>query len=122
MSVPPVPTKGLPEPSRAAPIASIALRSSAIALEVVARRHRLVLEGQVDDAVGRLGGRAQAVEVVQVAAPDLGARGLEGGGGAVGAGQADHLVAVSEQLGDERGADVPGRAGDEYTHGMTPLE
>ncbi len=79
-----------------------------------------MLEGQVNDAVGRLGGRAQAVEVVQVTAPDLGPGGLKGGGGAVRAGKADHLVAVFEQLGDERRADVPGRAGDEYTHGMTP--
>ena len=92
MSVPPVPTNGLPEPSRAAPIASIASRSSAIASEV-SPRHRLVLEGQVDDAVG-LGGRlVQAVEVVEVAAADLGAGGLERGGRAVGAGQADDLVA-----------------------------
>ena len=39
----------------------------------VARPHQVVLEREVDDAVGRLGGRPQPVEIVQVAAPDLGA-------------------------------------------------
>ena len=79
-----------------------------------------MLEGQVDDAVGGRRSGVQAVEVVQVAAPGLGARGLEGGDGPVRAGEAHHLVPVAEQLGDECGADVPGRAGDEYTHGWKP--
>ena len=79
-----------------------------------------MLEGQVNDAVGGRRCGAKAVEVVQVAAVSLGARGLQGGGLAIGAGQADHLMAVAEQLGYERGADVTGSPGDEYTHGMPP--
>ena len=44
---------------------------------IVADLHRLVLEGQMDDAVGRRDRLPEAVEIVQVAAPDLGAQRLE---------------------------------------------
>ena len=70
----------------------------------------------MDDAVGRRGARAQAVEVVEVAALDLGAGGLDGGGRRVRAGEADDLVARSDELGDDGRADETGCAGDENTH------
>ena len=51
------------------------------------------MNAQWIDAVGRGGAAAQAVEVVEVAAVDLGAGGRERRGGRVGAGEADDLVA-----------------------------
>ena len=120
MSVPEVLTNGLPEPSSAAPIVWMAPRSAADRAREVARAHRLVLEGQVDDAVGLGGCLAQAVEVVQVAAADLGAGRRERGRRAVGTGQADDLMPGPQQLGDDRGADVSGRTGDEDAHGEPP--
>src|SRR5204863_5153907 len=82
---------------------------------------RLVLEGQVDDAIGRGGCPPQAVEVVQIAALHLGAGGGQCGGGAVGTGQADDLMPGREQFGDDGGTDVSGRAGDENTHEKPPM-
>ena len=76
-----------------------------------------MLEGEVDDAVGRPGSLAQPVEIVQVAAPHLGACGLECRRGAVGTRQPDDLVPGLEQFGHERRTDVPGRASHENTHG-----
>ena len=49
---------------------------------------------------------AQRVEVVEVAAENLGAHRGDGLGGGVGAGQADDLMAVAEELGDDGGGDV----------------
>jgi hypothetical protein len=63
---------------------------------------------------------ADGGQAVEVAAHDLGARGLQGGGGAVGAGEARDLVARAEQLGGDGGADVTGRTGDENAHGGSP--
>ncbi len=65
-----------------------------------------MLEGQVDDAVGLGGGGRQTVEVVEIAAAHLGAERRHGLGGGLRAGQADDLVAVVEQLGDDGGGDV----------------
>jgi hypothetical protein len=50
----------------------------------------------MDYAVGGRRGGRKAVEVVEVAAVGGGAFGLESGGGLVGAGQADDLVAVGD--------------------------
>ena len=72
--------------------------------EVAAEGH-LVLEGQVDHPVGvgrRLG---QAVGVVEVAPLDDGAGRFQPLGRCLGAGQADHLVAGTEQLGHDGRAD-----------------
>ena len=68
-----------------------------------------MLEGEVDDAVGRGGGGAQALEVVEAAAVDLGAGRGDGVGRGVGAGEPDDLVARVEELGDDGGADPAGR-------------
>ena len=64
MSVPEVLDQRLAGPSSAA-IASMARRSAATAAVEVAGPHHVVLEGEVDDAVGRGGGPAQPVEIVQ---------------------------------------------------------
>ncbi len=86
----------------------------------VATLHQVVLESQVDDAVGLGRGLLQPVKVVERPSPHLGADRLELRGGVLGAGEADDLVARLEQLGDGWGADVAGRAGDEYAHGEPP--
>jgi hypothetical protein len=86
---------------------------------VVARPHQVVLEGEVDDAVGRSGGLAQPVEIVQVAAPDLSAGGLERPGRAVGARQPHDLMPGLQQLGHDGRADVPGCAGHENARGKS---
>ena len=52
----------------------------------------VVDERGVDDAVRAGGAGAQAVEVLEIAAMDLGAGGRERRGGLVGAGEADDLV------------------------------
>ncbi|GAA3161301.1 hypothetical protein GCM10020001_102000 [Nonomuraea salmonea] len=80
----------------------------------------VVLVGQVDDGLGRLGAGAQAVEVVEVAAVDVGALGLQRGGGGVGPGQAGDLVPGGEQVVDDGRADPAGGSGDENVHGCTP--
>ncbi len=86
----------------------------------LAGRHQLVLEGEVDDAVGVGGRLLEAVEIVEVAAPHLGAGRLDLGGRLVGAGEPDDFVARLEQIGGDGAADVAGRAGDEYAHGKPP--
>ncbi len=79
----------------------------------------VVAEGEVDDAVGLLGARPQDVDVLDVAAQDLGAgRGHPVGGG-VRAGEADNLVAVGEEFGNDGRSDPTRCAGDEYTHDQT---
>jgi hypothetical protein len=65
-----------------------------------------VLEGEMDDAVGLSGSGRQTVEVVEIAAADLGAHGGNGLGRSVGAGEADDLVAVVEKFGDHGGGDM----------------
>ncbi len=83
---------------------------------------QLVLEGEMDHAIclGRRG--AEAVEVVERAAPDLDASGRQRGGGRVGPREADDGVAGGKEIGDDGGADVAGGAGDEETHGGLPFD
>ena len=88
----------------------------------VAAESDLVLEGQVDHAVGVGGRLGQAVGVVEVAPLDSGAGGFQLLRRCVGAGQADHLVAGAEQFGDDGRADPTRCAGDEDSHGGTSGE
>jgi len=73
-----------------------------------------VVEGEVDDRVRAGRGLAQAVEVTRIAATDLGAEGLHGGGG-LGPGEARDLVSGLYKFGDDGRADVAAGAGDENT-------
>jgi hypothetical protein len=56
----------------------------------------VVAEGEVDDAVGLLGAGPQDVDVLDVAAQDLGAGRGDLLGGGVRAGQAEDLVSLGE--------------------------
>ena len=80
----------------------------------------VVLVGEVDDRLGRLGAGAQRVEVVQVAAADACPLGLQRGGRGVRAGQAGDRVALGQQLVHHGRADPAGRPGDEYVHVVLP--
>jgi hypothetical protein len=60
----------------------------------------------VDDPVGLRGGLPETVEVVEIAAANLGTKGRDGLSRCVGAGEPDDLMAVVEKLGDDGGADV----------------
>jgi hypothetical protein len=60
----------------------------------------------MDDAVGLSGSGRQTVEVVEIAAEDLGADGGHGLGRRVGAGEPDDLVAVVEKFGDDGSGDM----------------
>jgi hypothetical protein len=78
---------------------------------------QVVPVGEVDDAIGRGQGFEQPVEVVEGAAVGLGSEGRQRGGGTVGAGEADHLVAGVEQLANDGRSDETGGTGDEDAHG-----
>ena len=80
----------------------------------------LVLEGEVDHAVGLVGRLGQDVGVVEVAALDRGAGSVEFLGGRIRAGQAHDVVAGLEEFGDDGGADPARRSGDEDLHGVPP--
>lgn len=75
-----------------------------------------MLVGEVEDGVSGRRALPDAVEVVEVAAADLGTLRVEGCGRGVGAGEPDHLVAGGEQLVDRGRTDPPGCSGDEDAH------
>jgi hypothetical protein len=75
-----------------------------------------VVEGQVDDAVGRGGAGAQAGEVVEGAAVHFGAGRRQCCGGRVRAGKADDLMPGVEEFADNRRSDVSRGAGHKDTH------
>ena len=83
----------------------------------VAGEGDVVLEREVDDAVGGGGGLAQGAEVVERPPVDPGPRGPQGLGRGIGTGEPGDLVAGRGQLGDEPAADPARRSGDENAHG-----
>ena len=85
----------------------------------VAAEGDLVLEGQVDHAVGVRRRLGQTVRVVEVASLDDGAGRFQPLRRCLGAGQADHLVAGPQQFGHDGRADPARCAGDKYSHGGT---
>ncbi|GHF45406.1 hypothetical protein GCM10017566_18070 [Amycolatopsis bartoniae] len=66
--------------------------------------------------------RGQPGEVVEIAEVHLGALLLQFGGGVLGAGEADDLVPVRQEFGDDGGTEVAGGPGDQYAHGEDPFE
>ena len=103
-------------------MASTARRSAAAAAAKLPLEGHLVLERQVDHPVGVGGRLGQAVGVVDVAALNDGAGRFQPLRRGLGAGQADHLVAGTEQLGDDGRADPARCAGDEDSHGGTSAD
>jgi hypothetical protein len=72
--------------------------------------------GEVEDPIGRRCAGAQAVDVVKTTAVYLGSGVGECGGRGIRAGQTEDMMARAGELGNDRGADPAGRAGDENAH------
>jgi hypothetical protein len=79
-----------------------------------------MLERQMDDGVGGCGGFRKAGEVVEIAAPYRRACGRQRGGRRVRAGEGDNLMTRLQEVGNDRGPNVSGPAGDEHAHGIAP--
>jgi hypothetical protein len=73
----------------------------------------------VDDRVGLLGAATKGRRIFEIAPVSLDARLAELGGTGVGASETEHLVPSLEELRDDVGADEAGRAGEEYSHGIS---
>ena len=74
----------------------------------------------MDGAITLRGALAQAVQVLQRTAMNLGAHFLQRLGIGVGAGKTKNFVAARDQFPGCGRADKSGRAGDEYAHESTP--
>jgi hypothetical protein len=74
----------------------------------------------MNDCVGNLGTRPDAVEVVQIAPADPGAHCYQRGGGAARPGEPGDLMPRSKQFIDGGRADPSSGSGDEYVH-VVPL-
>lgn len=83
----------------------------------VGENGEVVVEGEVDDAVGGGGGGFQGVEVVDGSAVGLGAESFQLLYVFVGAGEAGDGVAGLDEFTDDGLADEAGRAGNEDVHG-----
>ena len=79
-----------------------------------------MVEGRVDDAVGRLCGGAQAVQVVHVAAEDLRPGTGERLGARVRTAEPDHVMACADEFRNEIGTDKAGGAGQKHSHPAPP--
>ena len=77
----------------------------------------VVFEREVDDAVGVGGRLSEPVEIIKVTSVRRRAERGHGRGGGVGSRQADDVVSCRDEFGDDRRAEMAGRAGDENTHG-----
>ena len=75
-----------------------------------------MIEREVNDAVGRGGTGAQAPEIVETAAVDLGARGLDFRGCRRRTRETDDAMTGIAQLSDDGRPDEPRRPCDEYAH------
>ena len=75
-----------------------------------------MFEGEVNDAVGLSGGIPQAVEIIEIAASHLRPGGGERSRRCIRAGQPEHLMTCAQELRNNGGADLSGRASDEYAH------
>ena len=87
----------------------------------VAAEGDVMAEREMHDPVALRRRGAEHIEIADVATADLGARGRDGRGARVGAGEADDLMIGCEEILDDGGADPARRAGDEYAHELPPM-
>jgi hypothetical protein len=78
--------------------------------------HPLVVEREMDDAVGVRGALGEPVEVIEVASVDRRAERGHGRRGRVGSREADDVVSGGDELGDDGRTEMAGRTGDENAH------
>ena len=81
----------------------------------------VVVEGRVDDAVSRLCGGAQAVQVVHVAPEDFRPGTGKRLGARVRAAEPDHVMACADEVRNEIGTDKASGAGQEHSHPAPPV-
>ncbi len=77
-----------------------------------------MVESRVNHAVRRCRAAAEAVEIFERTAVDLGAHPRKGLGPCIGARNADHLMARPDELLNDSRADEARGAGDENAHGF----
>src|SRR5262249_38804964 len=87
-----------------------------IILAVLDESRKVVVEGEMNDAIGSRGTFLQAVRICDGPAIDLGAGGGQGRRLVVRSTKAEHLMARSDQLLDDGRADESGGSGNEYAH------
>ncbi|BCP53978.1 hypothetical protein K32_25950 [Kaistia sp. 32K] len=75
-----------------------------------------MVEGGVDHAIAGRRAASQAFQILDIATMGLGAHGREPSGTRVRAREAEDLVAVRDQFGDDLRADEAGRSSKENTH------
>src|SRR6185312_14860862 len=92
----------------------------AIVLAILHEAREVVIEGQVDDAIGAGRTLLEAVGVGDRAAIGFGARSLQVPPLLLRPIDTDHLMARRDQIPDNRRPDEAGRAGHKYTHGKSP--
>ncbi len=114
--MPPVDTKGLSVTDQGLADRLVGGHIGVDRAHEVAGTHRLVFEGEMNDAVGLSGRGRQTVKVVEIAAADLGTHGGNGLGRGAGAGESDNPVAVVEKFGDDGTGDMARGASYEYAH------
>ena len=119
MSVPEVPTKGLPVPASASSIASTAARSAAAAPAMSPERMASCLNARWMTPSARPR-PIEDVEIVEVPGRAVAPAAVRAAADGVGAGEAGDLVPGGEEFGDDGGADVAAGAGDEYAHDAEP--
>ena len=80
-----------------------------------------MIESQMDHAIGLRRAAAQAVEILQIAAMHLRARGPQRRRAFIRARQTQHAVPCSDQLLNHRCSDKAGRARYKYSHQTSSL-
>src|SRR5262245_5405093 len=106
-------TSGRFEPTRTSPSVSMILRSSSLCCF---RFEKSWVEGRVDDTVGRVCGRAQAVQIVHVAAKDLRPGKGERLGTCVRTAEPDYVIARVDEFWNEIGTDKAGCTCQKHSH------
>ena len=81
----------------------------------------VVLVGQVQDGLGRLGAGGDRGQIVEVAAQDVHSLGRQGSCGSVGPGQPGDVMSGGQKFIDGGGTDPSGSAGNEDAHDTRSL-
>ena len=114
--------KGRSEPANTSPNASTTRRSVSAAAWKLPEKADLVIESEVQHAVGRLRAGTEAVEVVEGSPMHFGTSFGQRRRGRIRTGEPDDLMTIGHEFRDDGRADPTGCTGDEDTHGTTSNE